>query len=165
MSAQPEGWQIRGARQQDAAEIARLASVLGYPSDAPAVQGRLGELLAHPDHRIVVAAPIAARGRGSADAKIGGWMHEARHLTLESGEFAEILGLIVDPAARRTGLGRLLVAEAERWARVHRLARLTVRSNVARAESHAFYPALGFTQAKTQRVYTKALGPDAGPVA
>jgi ribosomal protein S18 acetylase RimI-like enzyme len=165
VSAAPEGWQIRSARQQDAAEIARLAGLLGYPSGARAVQGRLGELLARPDHRIVVAAPVAVSEGGAPGAKVGGWMHAARHLTLESAEFAEILGLIVDPAARRTGLGRTLVAEAERWARAHRFARLTVRSNVVRAESHAFYPALGFTLRKSQHIYAKALGPDVGPVA
>lgn len=152
----PERWLIRGARPQDAAEIARLAGLLGYPSEAQAIAGRLDELLAHPDHRIAVAA---------AGETLGGWLHEARHITLESGEFAEILGLIIDPAARRAGLGRSLVAEAERWARVHRLSRLTVRSNVLRGEAHAFYPALGFTLRKSQQIYAKALGAEIGAVA
>ncbi len=92
-------------------------------------------------------------------------MHVARHRTLESGQFAELLGLVVDTAGRRGGVGRALVAEAERWAGTQCLARLTVRSNVARAESHLFYPALGFTHRKSQHVYSKALVETGGEVA
>lgn len=160
-----ESWQICGVRQQDAAEIARLAQLLGYPSGAQAMQDRLDELLTRPDQWIAVAAPTPAPDRGVEGARLGGWVHVARHITLESGEFAEILGLIVDPAARRAGVGRALVAEAERWACVHQLGRLTVRSNVLRGESHTFYPALGFPRSKSQHVYSKSLGADSGPVA
>jgi GNAT superfamily N-acetyltransferase len=160
IKALTEGWQIRGARQADAAELARLSGLLGYPSDASAMRGRLSELLGAADHRIVVAAPLWAAARS-----LGGWMHVARHQTLESGAFAEILGLIVDAEARRAGVGRAMVAEAERWARVQRVPRLTVRSNVTRSEAHRFYPALGFSHSKSQQVYSKALGAGAGAVA
>jgi len=153
MNAQP--WIIRAARAADAAELARLATLLGYPSDAGAMLERLRQLQGSADHRIAVAAPAA----GSPGA-LGGWMHVARRATLESGEFAEILGLVVDTAARRGGVGRALVADAERWMRVQRLPRLTVRSNATRAESHDFYPALGFARVKTQQVYSKAFGDD-----
>jgi hypothetical protein len=34
---------------------------------------------------------------------------------------------------------------------------LVVRSNTTRRESHVFYPALGFSVSKTQRVYRKLL--------
>lgn len=160
-----ESWQICDAREDDAAEIARLAGLLGYPSAAQPMRERLGELLARPDQRIAVAALPARAERAEAGAKLGGWVHVARHITLESGEFAEILGLIVDPAARRVGVGRALVAEAERWARVHRLGRLVVRSNVVRDEPHTFYPALGLPRSKSQHVYAKSLGAGGGAVA
>jgi len=35
---------------------------------------------------------------------------------------------------------------------------LRVRSNVARAQSHPFYAAMGYDRVKTQHVYCKALG-------
>ena len=165
MSEVAEGWQICDARTQDAAEIARLAGLLGYPSETQAMQERLDELLARPDQRIAVAARMTGPERRGDAAMLGGWVHVTRHIALESGEFAEILGLIVDPAARRAGVGRALVAEAERWARLQRLARLTVRSNVLRAEPHTFYPALGFVRSKSQHVYAKSLGADVGAVA
>jgi GNAT superfamily N-acetyltransferase len=160
-----ESWQICGARREDAAEIARLAGLLGYPSEGRAMRERLEELLARADQRIAVAAPLPARELRAGGATLGGWVHVARHITLESGEFAEILGLIVDPAARRAGVGRALVAEAERWARMQLLGRLVVRSNVVRDESHTFYPALGLPRSKSQHVYAKSLGADWGAVA
>jgi GNAT superfamily N-acetyltransferase len=153
-------WIIRAAQASDAGEIARLATLLGYPSDADAILERLGRLQYSADDRIAVAS---ASTRPST--ALGGWMHVARRGTLESGEFVELLGLVVDTAARRGGVGRLLAAEAERWARLQRLGRLSVRSNVARAESHQFYPALGFARVKLQQVYSKVLGAHAAGAA
>lgn len=158
-----EGWQIRGACSADAAEVARLSGLLGYPAERAGMLARLQALAVSADHWVAVAAPLGAPS--GAGVPLGGWMHVARRIALESGEFAEILGLVVEPAARRGGVGRSLAAAAEHWARTQRLARLTVRSNVARSESHAFYPALGFARSKSQHVYSKALGSDAGSVA
>jgi GNAT superfamily N-acetyltransferase len=67
--------------------------------------------------------------------------------------------------AAHGGVGRLLAAEAERWARLQRLSRLTERSNAARAEAHQFYPALGFARVKMQHVYSKVLGEHAAGAA
>ena len=41
------------------------------------------------------------------------------------------------------------------------LPEVSVRSNVVREESHPFYERLGYTRAKTQHVYRKALPPGA----
>ena len=153
-----EGWVIRHASSADAAEIARLAGLLGYPSDAAAILERLAGMKDGTDHWVAIATPSMTQRSRS----LGGWMHVARHIALESGQFAELLGLVVDPAARRGGVGRLLVAEAERWAGAQHLTRLNVRSNAARIESHAFYPALGYMRIKTQHVYSKVLGEGAG---
>ena len=78
-------------------------------------------------------------------------------MALESGRRAEIVGLVVAGAGRRRGVGRALVQAAEAWAAKGGIERLIVRSNITRAESHAFYPALGFSRGKTQAVYQKAL--------
>jgi GNAT superfamily N-acetyltransferase len=165
-----EHWEVRTARAADAAQIARLSGLLGYPSDAVAILARLADVSANADHWVAVAAAASAPNTpGGAlpdeGVTLGGWMHVARRITLESGEFAEILGLVVDTEARRGGVGRLLAAEAERWARLQRLGRLSVRSNIARAESHQFYPALGFARVKLQQVYSKVLGAHAAGAA
>jgi GNAT superfamily N-acetyltransferase len=54
-------------------------------------------------------------------------------------------------------VGRALVAEVEGWASARGLREVSVRSNVARAESHPFYERLGYVRAKTQHVYRKVL--------
>jgi GNAT superfamily N-acetyltransferase len=92
----------------------------------------------------------------SLDGVVGWLQAHAAHI-VESGFRVEITGLIVSPAARRRGVGRALVAEAERWAGSLSAEAVVVRSNAKRLESHRFYPALGYARTKTQEVYRKPL--------
>jgi GNAT superfamily N-acetyltransferase len=64
---------------------------------------------------------------------------------------------VVDAAARRCGIGTLLVDAAQQWARAAGLSEIIVRSNVVRDASHVFYLALGYRRLKTQHVYAKSL--------
>jgi len=68
-----------------------------------------------------------------------------------------LLGLVVDARQRRQGVGRRLVAAVEAWAARRGLELVSVRSNVARAESHPFYERLGYARVKTQHAYRKRL--------
>jgi GNAT superfamily N-acetyltransferase len=144
---------VRAAVPADAAVIARLSAQLGYPAEATVFEARLRRLLDSPLHAVLVAAgkPAPAKA-GDALAGLVGLEHR---ITLESGERAEIVGLVVDAAARRAGVGRALVAAAEAWTRGRGLDTLFLRSNVVRPEAHAFYPGLGFARTKTQHVYSK----------
>jgi GNAT superfamily N-acetyltransferase len=141
--------EIRRARLADAVEMARLAGELGYPTSADEMTRRLGVLLANDRHHIVVATD------GSS---LCGWVHVEHRFSLDGGDRGELMGLVVDARRRRSGLGRELVRIAEAWTAARGIPWLTVRSNAARAESHPFYEAQGFTRSKTQHVYTKALG-------
>ena len=78
-------------------------------------------------------------------------------MLLESGERAEIVGLIVTSSARRSGTGLALVKAAEKWAVEQGMPSISVRSNVARVESHPFYERLGYVRTKTQHAYAKQL--------
>jgi len=140
---------LRRAHPDDAGEVARLAGELGYEASNAQMRERLERLCADPCHVVFVAA--------DAPSRLLGWLHAGRTLVLESGEAVEILGLVVDPAARRRAVGRALASAAERWAQECAVPRIVVRSNALRPEAHAFYPALGYTLAKTQHVYRKAL--------
>lgn len=144
---------IRPARPSDAAEIARLSHELGYPATADQLRARLAELLG--SSRCLVA--VAEAGEGGREDRLAGWIAVERRLSLESGEGAEITGLVVAASSRRTGVGAALVATAERWVREHGLASVRVRSNVVRPESHPFYRRLGYAAVKTQHVYEKRL--------
>lgn len=139
---------IRAATLTDVAAVAELTTELGYPATTASVRQRLGGLLTRED-RFVAVAVFAGR--------VGGWLQAHAYVTLETGYRAEIVGLIVAERYRRSGAGRLLVEAAERWARERGTETIVVRSNVNRAESHRFYPALGFTRTKTQAVYRKSL--------
>lgn len=140
---------IRAASIADAAEIARLSAQLGYPADVAVFADRLERLLARPTHALLVC--------DGGDGRLAGFVGLEQRLTVESGDRAEIVGLVVDARVRRGGTGRRLVAAAEDWARARGIDELFLRSNVARQEAHAFYPALGFERSKTQHVYRKPL--------
>lgn len=140
---------VRPARPDDAAEIAGLSHALGYPVSAEQIRARLAALHGRHEHWVVVAE--------TPGAPLLGWIHAAHRITLETGPAAEILGLVVGAAARRRGVGKMLVESAERWGRDSGLPTIVVRSNVVRPEAHEFYPAIGYVRAKTSHIYTKSL--------
>lgn len=146
--------EIRRAQFADASEMARLAGELGYPMPPGEMARRLGNLLSNANHCIAVVAN---------SERLLGWMHVERRLSLEGGERAELMGLVVEATARRRGLGHRLVEAAENWALAHGLATLIVRSNIARELSHPFYESLGYSRTKTQHVYTKVITPNVTP--
>ena len=140
---------IRPASVQDAEAIARLSETLGYTTSAEATRVRL-------DHILNSASDLLLVAENDARAIVGWLQAHAAHI-VESGFRVEITGLVIAADTRRQGIGRTLVAEAERWARSISAEAIVVRSNVQRVESHAFYHALGYIQTKTQTVYRKSL--------
>ena len=144
----PNAISIRPARVDDAADIARLATELGYPSSETQMRDRIARLLQSDAYFLVVA---------EQDSQVIGWIAAERRLLLESGERADIVGLIVTESARRGGVGEALVKAAEQWAMQQGLDTMAVRSSIARLESHPFYERVGYVRAKTQHAYTKRL--------
>jgi GNAT superfamily N-acetyltransferase len=142
--------EIRHALIDDAAEMARLAGELAYPMSTAEMARRLGVLLPNDRHYIAVAA---------TGKDLLGWVHVEHRFSLEAGDRAELMGLVVDSSARRRGVGRELVDVAENWALARGLSAITVRSNAARELSHPFYEALGYSREKTQHVYRKVVTP------
>jgi ribosomal protein S18 acetylase RimI-like enzyme len=133
--------------EADAEAVAKLSGELGYPSDADAIRRRFravdpGDLLLVAENES--AAPI-------------GFVHARTMHTVEADPRVHILGLVVSSMARRAGVGRKLMAEVERWAATTDANMIVLRSNTARGEAHDFYPAIGYTQLKTQAVYAKKL--------
>ncbi len=142
------GFAIRAAGEGDAERIATLSEQLGYPTDAEAMLKRLRAIGRRPDHGVFVA---------EAEGNVVGWVHVYAVAALESPAHAEIGGLVVDEAHRGRGIGRALMERAEAWARDMGLGAVRLRSNVIRAEAHAFYERIGYAQVKTQKVFAKAL--------
>lgn len=148
----PDSILIRPALISDAEAIAALSEQLGYPADAIAMEDRLRRILSQPEQLMLIA-------QQGADGTACGWLQALASEVIESGFRVEIVGLIVDARHRRQGIGQKLVAAAEGWARDLGAGSVTVRSNIARSESHAFYPAQGYAAIKTQTVYRKKFIP------
>lgn len=140
--------EIRPAAPDDTSAMAALSAQHGYPTPDEIFEERLGHLLGRDDQVVAVAA---------RDGSVVGWIHAAEQWFLEAPRRCEILGLVVDRAARRLGIGQRLVVTVERWAAGRGLGEMSVRSNVVRAESHPFYERLGYDRTKTQHVYRKRL--------
>jgi GNAT superfamily N-acetyltransferase len=147
---------IRPATLGDAEPLARLAGQLGYPSSPDEVERRLKQILARPEHTVLVAEARQAQ----AGRDLAGWVHAYVVRTVESDPTVQIGGLVVEESWRGRGVGRLLMAEAERWARSTDGAAVTLRSNVIREGAHAFYQRLGYALIKSQQVFRKAIQPE-----
>ena len=139
---------LRRATAADAEAIAELSGQLDYPLSVEVARHRMARLTSLPEHAIFLA---------ECDGSAAGWVHAYVQQSIVLGERGEILGLVVSRDVRRRGVGRLLMEEAERWVRDRGLDVMVLRSNVQRPESHAFYPAIGYQQFKTQAAYRKQL--------
>ena len=140
---------VRRAKSTDAARVAELSGILGYPVERAAMQRRLERSGEHDEHVVFVA---------EINGDVVGWIHGVEHEFLVAGRIGEICGLVVAEGQRTSGVGRRLVEAVEQWARGRGLEQVSVRSNIARTESHPFYEKVGYTRLKTQHAYRKKLG-------
>jgi GNAT superfamily N-acetyltransferase len=142
---------IRQAREQDGAEVARLAGQLGYPAADEVMRRRLGRLLKSSNDVVFVAE--------AKEGQLVGWIHGVLSQYLESDFRVEIGGLIVDEGFQRQGVGRDLVGRIEAWGAERGVVEASVRCQTKRVGAHRFYESLGYKQAKTQIVFRKRLPP------
>ncbi|WP_020667647.1 GNAT family N-acetyltransferase [Amycolatopsis nigrescens] len=148
--------EIRPVRAADAPRLTGLLAQLGYPSELDAVTSRLAGVLNSATQQVLVS--VSADG-----SRIDGYLGVERRFLLEEDERVEITGLVVDSAARRSGLGRTLVQAGEQWAVQQGLHTVVVRSNVVRPESHAFYAGIGYQRTTTSHTYRKEVRGVSGP--
>ncbi len=140
--------------------VAELCGQLGYPNTAAEVAARFKGLDERPPNAVFVAeddGEVADVRPDGAGRLIVGWIHVHEVLTLETGPFADLGGLVVRDSARGRGVGRLLLAAAERWAIQRGYREMRVRSNVVRLEAHEFYRRQGYEVLKTQLNFRKPL--------
>jgi GNAT superfamily N-acetyltransferase len=151
MSASPNSanFRVRPAAMSDAPQLAQLCGQLGYPSSAAEVEARLRAIPAGDEHAIFVA-------ENSAD-KLAGCIHVFLMHAVEIDTQAEVLGLVVDGDCRSMGVGKILLARAEEWARERGVRTIGLRSNVIRERAHAFYEREGYTVLKKQKAFRKGL--------
>jgi RimJ/RimL family protein N-acetyltransferase len=150
-AAYGEGIRIAGPR--DADRIAALLTQLGYPHDRHQASAQLLAWAAEPQGEVLVAESGGAAAGFAA-------VHRVAYFE-RPGAFARIIALGVDAEHRRTGLGRRLVAAAERWAAAQGCVAVEVTSLRSREVAHRFYASVGYEDRSAESGrFRRALPPD-----
>jgi GNAT superfamily N-acetyltransferase len=136
---------IRLAQVADTDRLVRLTAQLGYDITTAEASARLQRVLERPDQRFFVAD----------DGGPVGWLHAVRVEYFESGACVVINGLVVDSDCRGAGVGRLLLQQAEQWAREEGVGIVRVWSSDRRHRAHRFYAREGYEIVKTQLAFVK----------
>jgi GNAT superfamily N-acetyltransferase len=141
---------VRPMARADLDAVAALSVQLGYPIAGDALAHHFELLREQPENALLVAEQ-------GDDEQVVGWVHVAGRVSLETGPFAQISGIVVDERVRGQGVGRALMAVAEAWAAERGYDVMRLWSNIVRERAHHFYENLGYEHVKTSKVFLKAL--------
>lgn len=131
---------LRPATVADAPRIAALFTEEGYPAGASAVESRLARFEG-PDSTVIVA---------DHDGEILGFI--ALHVVPRfehDDAFVRIVALVVDSTVRERGVGRVLMAEAERIGRDRSAAFVEITAGHHRPAARHLYDSLGYDPSLT----------------
>ena len=131
---------LRNATADDAERLAVMLTDEGYPAGASDLAARIATFSVS-GSRVVVA---------EAGGEVIGFV--AFHIVprFETDDrFVRIVTLVVDPGVRERGIGRLLMAEAERVAREEGAASLEITAGHHRPEARQLYESLGYDAGMT----------------
>ena len=129
---------IRSATPEDAGAIAGCLTALGYGTSGTLVAAKLSVTADSSVDTALVAEYASAGIAGVVSVHVLPLFHAA-------GNLARLTALAVRPDHHRKGVGRALVAAAERFAWEHQCGRVEVTSGDHRENAHAFYQALGYS--------------------
>ena len=142
-----ESLDLRNASPADADDVAALLQALGYPCETEDAMERIASIL-HNDRQ----ALVLARNDGAVCGLIA--LDFMYYLPLGT-TTCRITAMVVTPEAQGRGVGRQLLREAERRARIGGAARLEITSGSQRTDAHAFYKACGYSDGTLR--FVKAL--------
>jgi len=131
---------LRRAEASDAEAIATMFTDEGYPAGPSDIVARLGRF-ASPDARVVVAEHDGALLGFIAFHALPRFEHDDR--------IVRVLALVVDAGARERGVGRSLMAEAERVGREVGAAFIELTAGHHRPEARQLYESLGYDASVT----------------
>ncbi len=131
---------LRSAQPADAAAIAALFTDEGYPAGPSDIVARL-EHFDSPQSRVIVA---------ELDETLLGFIAVHAMARFEHDDWIlRILALVVDAGARERGVGRTLMAEAERIGRELGAAFVELTAGHHRPEARHLYESLGYDSTVT----------------
>jgi GNAT superfamily N-acetyltransferase len=139
---------VREAEPGDLEAITNLVGQLGYPSEEGAVAQRLERLAADPRSWVYVAVD-AERVVGLASVHV-------MPILERDDPTARITAMVVEEAARGSGVGRALLERLEEVARDEGCGRIYLKTRYEREEAAAFYRRMGFED--TSLRFVKSLG-------
>jgi GNAT superfamily N-acetyltransferase len=139
---------IRRMTIEDVSVSQVLLSQLGYPLDTPEVQRRYDAVAASTDHSLMVAEQVG---------RVVALCHVYVRPALDKPPEAIVQALVVDHASRGSGVGKIMMAAAETWAKDRGFTSVALASNVARTEAHTFYEAIGYQRTATSHLFRKTL--------
>jgi ribosomal protein S18 acetylase RimI-like enzyme len=126
---------VRAATAEDAERFATLLTDEGYPAGHTDLAARI-ERFSGPDAHV-----LAAEGSGEVLGFVA--FHVLPRFETDE-RFARIVALVVDPGVRERGIGRQLMAEAERVAVAAGAAFLEVTAGHHRPEARKLFESLGY---------------------
>jgi ribosomal protein S18 acetylase RimI-like enzyme len=127
---------IRDARFDDALEVAELMCQLGYKTKQAEMEARLKLILSNPAYKTFVAI---------MDGCVCGMIGTLTYTSYEHNDRSgRILALVTLSEARRRGIGRALVATAEKDFAQRGIRRVALDTRLTRDDAHKFYESLGY---------------------
>jgi GNAT superfamily N-acetyltransferase len=127
---------IRVAEMNDAAALAQLMCELGYQTTESEMQMRLERIANDDRYRTFVAVH---------DGEVCGMIGTLTSLSYEHNDLGgRILALVTLRTMRRHGIGRALIATAEKDFAQRGIRRLALNTRLARGDAHKFYESLGY---------------------
>ena len=129
---------IRNARLNDAPALASLMCELGYETTSAEMRQRLKSILPDSRYRTFVA---------EIDHQVCGMIGTLTHAGHEHNDLSgRIVALVVSEKQRRSGIGRALIAAAEKDFAKRKVTRVSLTTRFTREEAHQFYEALGYSR-------------------
>jgi GNAT superfamily N-acetyltransferase len=141
---------IRLMTAADADAVAEQAGQLGYPTPPEVIVDRMMHITSHGELDALLVAV------DENDRPLG-WAHVEVRDTLVAPHGAQLMALVVGDGSRNRGVGRDLLAAAERWAGDRGCERLVVATRVTREDAHRFYQREGYELDKTSHIFEKPL--------
>ncbi|MBV9813028.1 MAG: GNAT family N-acetyltransferase [Acetobacteraceae bacterium] len=139
---------VRPFAERDMDKARDLLRQLGSDLDGDEVRRRVLPVTADPNHTVMVAERAGT---------VVGLCHMFARPALEKPPEAYVQALVVDAACRGGGIGRVLMAAAERWALDRGFDSVALASNVSRTEAHAFYAEIGYRHVATSHLFRRTL--------
>ena len=120
----------------DAAALAQLMCELGYETTNSEMQMRLRRIATDERCRTFVAV---------CDGKVCGMIDTLAYPSIEHNDpSGRIVALVILSTMRRRGIGRALIATAEKDFAQRRIKRIALNTRLARGDAHKFYESLGY---------------------